>query len=150
MTVTWIVLADRVHASIRRQRAPHGPFEHVEDIDHPEGRLHAAQLGSDRPGQTLDSSHHRPHALEPHETMEEHEARAFARTIAQRLTAACNARRFDALVLVAEPRFLGLLRGALDHPTQQRLRGEIRRRLIDASDTEIAQQLSKESLHVAG
>lgn len=150
MTVTWIVLADRTRASIRRQRTPKGPFEHVEDIDHPDGRLHTSQLGTDRPGQTSDSAHGHPHAFEPHETIAEHEAHSFAKAIAHRLHAASNARRFDALVLVAEPRFLGLLRAALDHATQQRVRGEIRHRLVDASDADIAQHLVKESLHVAG
>lgn len=150
MTVTWVVLADRTRASIRRQRTAHGAFEHVEDLDHPEGRLHSAQLGTDRPGQTVDSSHGRPHAFSPHETMEEHAAHTFARTIAHRLTAAGNARRFDALVLVAEPRFLGLLRAALDHSTQQRVRGEIRKHLIGATDADIAQHLEGEALHVAG
>ena len=150
MTVTWIVLADRTRASIRRQRTLRGPFEHIEDLDHPEGRLHAGALESDRQGQTVDSSHGQPHGFSPHETVEEHLSAGFARTIAHRLSTAATARRFDALVRVAEPRFLGLLRGALDHGTQQRVRGEIRKRLVDATDPDLAQHLADGAMHVAG
>ena len=149
MTVTWVVIADRARASIRRQRSLHSAFDHVDDLDHPEGRLHAAELGTDRPGQVIDG-HGTPHATEPRQTAQEHETISFARTIAHRLSAAGVARRFDALVLVAEPRFLGVLRAALDHGTQQRVRGEVRKRLIDATDADIAKHLIDEGLHVAG
>lgn len=70
-----------------------------------------------------------------------HEAKAFAREIAGELATARTAQRFDALVLVAEPGFLALLRDALDHATRRRVRSEIPEQLLDASDAELARQI---------
>jgi protein required for attachment to host cells len=140
--ITWIVLADRTRAAIRRQRKLGGPFELVQELEHAASRLMDRELGTDRPGRTIDGSGTRRHALEAHESPHEHEAKVFAREIAAQLAAARTSRRYDALVLVAEPRFLGMLRDALDHATRQRVRAEIPKRLLDATDADLAQHVA--------
>jgi protein required for attachment to host cells len=149
VTTTWIILADRTRASIRRRRTMQGRFEHIEDVEHREGRAHLDELLTDRAGQSTDSAHHR-HAFAPHTNTHDHEAEVFAREIARRLAIARGTRRFDAVVLVAEPRFLGVLRTALDPAERRLVRGEIPKRMLDATDAELGAQLEAANLHVAG
>lgn len=146
--ITWVVLADRSRAIVRRQRVRGGPFEQVQDMEHPAGRLADREMGTDRPGRSFDGGRARRHALSGRESTHEHEAAVFAREIASALATAAGARRFDALVIAAEPRFLGVLRDALDHATRQRVRAEIGKRLIDASDAELARHVADAAMHM--
>ena len=69
------------------------------------------------------------------------EAESFARRVAAQLTEAHRQQRFDTLVLVAAPRFLGLLRQELD-PTQRAVVvHELDKDVIHESEAEIAARL---------
>ena len=70
-----------------------------------------------------------------------HEAEGFARELARHLEAARAAGRLEALVIVAAPRFLGLLRDELDEPTRRCIRRTIDKSLRGKSPSEIAGHL---------
>jgi len=89
----------------------------VSQIDHQAGKLKDGEIESDRPGRGASSAGGGRHGLSQHESSHEHDAQTFARELAEVLRVARNEHRFERLVLVAEPHFLGILRGALDSAT---------------------------------
>ena len=88
----------------------------MEDIPHPEGRLKSGEINADKPGRAFDTFSRR------HGMSQEHEAAdrvslMFVKHLCDKLEKARTGNRFGRLVLVAESRLLGELRGALDQPT---------------------------------
>lgn len=118
MASTWIVIAHRAGARIIEYAGRSEGLSLVEEIDHAEGRLKNSELETDKPGAASEGGG-KPggHGMGNVESAHDHVAGEFARRLAQTLAAARNEHRVDALYLVAEPRFLGMLRGALDGPT---------------------------------
>jgi protein required for attachment to host cells len=94
----------------------------VRELAHDEGRTRERDARTDRAGTTHATGHAAGHALVGAQTAHEHDARTFARTIADALRVARTERAFDALVLVAEPRFGGILREAIDETTAKAIR----------------------------
>jgi protein required for attachment to host cells len=116
MNSTWIVIGHRAGARILRHTRT--GFRLVSEISHDTGRLKDSEIYSDRPGRVFDRTGSGRHAISSEETAHEHDATVFAREIAEKLRVARHQQRFDRLVLVAEPRFLGRLRAALDEQTE--------------------------------
>ncbi len=113
----WVVVANQSGARIFSAAASGAGLIELEDAFNPRGRARDGDIDADRPGRSFDSAGDGRHALGREETPSEHAAADFARHVAARLAAARSAAEFDSLVLVAEPRFLGRLRAALDDPT---------------------------------
>jgi protein required for attachment to host cells len=112
---TWIVVGHRAGARIVAHTR--SGLELVDTIEHAAGRLKDSEMGSDRPGRAFSSAGPGRSAHSPHESARDHAAQGFANQLAETLRAARNEHRFDRLVLVAEPRFLGMLRASLDAAT---------------------------------
>lgn len=118
MEGTWVITADSVGARLlERNHDSKDGYTLVDEVFHPEGRLREGDLVSDRPGRVSDRAAFGRHAGAPPESAHEHEVSEFARDLASKLQQARIAGKFSRLVLAAEPRFLGLLRGALDSNT---------------------------------
>jgi protein required for attachment to host cells len=116
----WILIADegraRVFASAGRGR----DLSEVQGFVHPAGRLDDRDLVSDRPGRTRTGLAGRAvTAMSPHTDPKRVEAERFAAGLATSLGRARERKEFEGLVLVAPPRFLGLLRDRLDGQTRQ-------------------------------
>lgn len=109
---TWIVVAQRDGARIYEWTARSAPLRLCEDIAHPEGRLKDGEV------------EHGGSATK-HELPTEHLASAFAKQVAQVIERARLKHSFDRLVLVAGPRFMGLLRDELSHSARELLAHEI-------------------------
>ncbi len=120
---TWILVANAARALILETEPTrkHRRWQIVQSFEHPESREHVAELESDRPGLTMQGGTERRAALE-HTSPKETEARHFAAEIARTLTEGRRTARFDALVLTAAPRFLGLLRAELPESVTERVR----------------------------
>jgi len=67
----------------------------------------------------------------------------FSRALADKLRHARVQNQFDRLVLVAPPRFLGLLRSSLDGPTSQLVIGSIHKDLATSNEAELIQHLGE-------
>ncbi|MBI4818660.1 MAG: host attachment protein [Deltaproteobacteria bacterium] len=116
-TNTWVLVASRVGARI--YSAAHGRAPSMlEEIEHPEGRRRDSELDSDRPGRIFGRMGGGRHALGGSEDSHEHSAVTFAKDLAMRLQKGRADGKYQRLFLVAEPRFLGYLRKALDTPTE--------------------------------
>lgn len=141
-TTKWIVVANRTGARIFETRGIGGELRLVMELDDPRGRLHDREFNSDRFGRSFGPGNLR-HAHEPEEHPFERAAANFARRIADELSRARAAGRYDALMLVAEPKFLGILRASLDDPTQARFSGALEKDLIGLSAPRLRAHLEK-------
>lgn len=142
MTTSWVVVAHRAGARVFEHRGPGKPLARIEAIDHPQGRFQDRDVGTDRPGRSGESGAVSRHAMEPHETAHEHDARAFAKVIAHRLTKGRQEHAFARLLLVAEPHFLGYLDAELDRPTDALVTDRIHKDLANVGDAHIADHLA--------
>ncbi len=139
---TWIAVAHRAGARILEHTGPGKALELIEDIDHAEGRLKNGDIDADRPGRAFDRLGGGRHALEREESPHDRDASSFARELAGKLRDGRNQQRFAQLVLVAEPRFLGILRGALDPVSEGMLAGTVNKDLAHVEVRDIAPHLS--------
>jgi protein required for attachment to host cells len=78
------------------------------------------------------------HARELEYELHAVEVERFARQLTERLLQLGQQDRMEELVLIAEPRFLGLLRRELPAPLRQRVTREVARDLTGAADEPIA------------
>lgn len=117
MTTTWILVAHRGGARLLANTGPGKGLQLVEDIPHPDGRLKDGDINADRPGRAFDIVGAGRHSMSKEQSPTERIAEQFAKALVERLQQGRNENRYGALVLVAEPRFLGELRAALDAPT---------------------------------
>lgn len=141
MSDVWVVVASSTRCRIFAQHTHSGPLEPVAELDHPEGRLRARDFASDRPGRSFDSAGNGRHAMGQPVNAHEQENIRFAKTVATKIDAARKKDRFDRLVLVADPRFLGHLRHGLSPATRQRLTTELQKNLADADPKAIRSAL---------
>lgn len=143
MKQTWIVVAESTRARIFSTKGAGKSLEEVADLSHPESRLHDRELSSDLPGRTFDSHGQGRHGMEQATRPKEQEAQAFAAEIVERLDQARHEGQFDALVLVAPPAFLGLLRSKLSKPTQDTVVSELNKNLVESDHKTLERQLTE-------
>jgi len=117
MSKCWLLVADRAGARLFAVSKRGRVLEPLEVFEHPAGRLHDRDFGSDHPGRVYDSFGGGRHSVGSEESPSERVAQDFARSLAAHLEAGRKAGKVDSLVLIAEPRFLGRLRTALDDNT---------------------------------
>jgi len=120
-------------------------LEEIARLDSPAARQAGRELVSDRTGRVFDSasrahvgppSHARHGAAsdyDPHTV----ETERFARRLARRLDDERRRQRIDEVVLIAAPRFLGVLRPQLSAPTRELVTREVARDLTHAADARI-------------
>lgn len=125
---SWIVVADGSHARILTNRGPGTGLTLMTEHDSPEARAHTAELGTDRPGRSQDSSGlGGRHAMEPRIDWQRQEKERFVARLAAQLTEARD--QFDALILVAPPRVMGELRRELDGHLKDKIAAELQKDL---------------------
>ena len=135
---TRIVVANQAQAVFYDTGGPNTPLRLVGRLENPSGRLLDRELKSDRPGRVFASARSgtgRRGAVAHHATGGERSPRrqavgAFARRIAVDLSAARRAKRFDRLVLVAAPAFMGALRKTLAKSLRAVVAAEIVKDLV--------------------
>jgi protein required for attachment to host cells len=141
--ITWIVVADGSRAHIIRQNGVGKPLEAVpgQEFLNPEpGKTR--EIGTDKPGRTFDSTRvgHR-HGMEEVD-WHRFEKKKFAKSIAERLDHAAEAKAFDKLVLVAPPDTLGDLRAELGKHGTAKITAEVGKDLTSVPVSNLADHLS--------
>jgi len=145
MEKTWILVAHQAGARVFENRGPGKGLELVDQIDHPEGRERDGEIDTDRPGRSFrkNSADPRRAAMSRSEGPHDRVVAAFARDLARRLLQGRVENRFQRLVLVAPPRFLGLLRASLDGPTEQLVIGSLDKDLAKAEKPELIEHIGE-------
>jgi protein required for attachment to host cells len=110
----WVVVADEARAIVYARATKRGALTELLTLENPDGRKKAGELVSDRGGRSFDSSGQGRHAMGQQRTGPKVQiATTFARQVAGEISKATHSGRCRGYVLVAAPRFLGLLRDAL-------------------------------------
>lgn len=142
--VKWVVVANRVEARVFHQGRPRNKLKLLKTFLNPDGRLHKRELDADRPGNgagRIGGTALRPYKLEKGDSHEQ-AAIKFAKKIANYIKKERQNQNFDEVVIIAEPKFMGQLRSALDRPTTAMIGDWIKKDLHQADDKQILSHLS--------
>ncbi len=149
-----IVVADQAEAHFFDAEPPQARLRASGRLRDPSARLHERDLVSDRPGRQFDRAPTpgaRRGATAHHGTGGERSARreaavAFARRIALQLERAQRQGRFDRIVLMANPRFLGMLRRVLSPRLGRCVVAEVPKDLVHQSDQVVSAHVPGDAL----
>ena len=136
MDTLWILAADSARGRMF-STSDARMISEIADYAHPESRQHDRDLTSDQPGRSFDSAGEGRHAMEPPLRAHKHEADQFAAQLAQALEKGRTENRFQRLVLIAPPEFLGRIRNQLSKPTAQTVVAEIDKNLVHLDGAEL-------------
>lgn len=140
MEKTWIVVADSSHARIFSAANRVKPLTAVTEFSFPESRLRDQDIYSDRPGRLFESANESRSAIEPPDIREQ-QHHAFAREICEALDAGRNRQRFDALMIVAPPAFLGALRQNMNDQLEKMVDKSVQKNLVNVEETRLREYL---------
>ncbi len=144
MKLTWILVADNTRARIFTAETPSSPLAEIEALSHTEGRLHDREITSDLPGKIKNvGGIIGGHAFEQPTDPKKHEADNFAHYITHYLEEAHNANKFEQLLVIAEPSFLGLLRNQLPEQIKKLVCFELDKNITTHSADDIRKHLPK-------
>ena len=121
MNSTWVLVADRARARLFNLVGEGSQLDELRDFANSDARVPAADVVRDRKPRTQESMGSARHAIEPHTTLEEKVSERFARELEVVLEEGRVQHRYERLVLVAPPGFLGTLNQTLGN----QLRGHI-------------------------
>lgn len=137
----WYLVANRAGAVIYAGTL-NGTFHYMRRLKNPKARLTERELVADRPGRSFSSSRSGArHALAPRTRYHDEVAAAFARRIGRELEHAALAGEFSDLVILAEPKFLGMLNAELTGGVKSKVRKTVPREWRQGSDRELAQYI---------
>ena len=144
MAKTWVLVAHDAGARIFENLGPGQGLDLVQELEHPEGRERNREIDTDRPGRRFrrDSGDPRRASMSREESAHERVVSDFARQVAGKLEQGRNSNEYDQLVLVAAPRFLGLLRNSLDDVTAKLVVGSLDKDLAHCKEAEIGEHLA--------
>lgn len=110
-----IVVADEYQATFYLREKKFSPMQEVASLHNPAAREKRSDLLADKAARAFDSHGPGRHAMiKESADPKTQSAIVFAKEISEQLADEKRQRQFDCLVVVAAPRFLGLLRPALD------------------------------------
>ena len=141
MAITWVLVADGTRARIFSAVSPVAPLEEIDDLAHPENRLHERQLTSDLPGRSTDDVGAGRHAMNDQVSAKKQESIDFARRIASELDNGLNQHKYERLIIVAAPSLLGLLRKQLNVTTSKHIVLELDKNIAHLNLNEIRSYL---------
>jgi len=141
MEALWIVVASRDEVRIFEAHTPQLEFNEVMDLGNPSGVLKNIDLESDKPGRSSDNRMRARHAYCTQQESRTRLLQNFYRELARQIDIAFSQQRFSQLVLVAEPRLLGIIRPLLSEQLQRVVRLELRKDITFESSEEIEERV---------
>ena len=138
MTKTWILVANASQANIYEGNPKlEKSLDRIKSLAHPESRQKNTDLVADKGGNFSATGHGTMNQDTDPKTVEEAK---FAKEIIQLLQSAHNSNKFDKLILIAGPHFLGLIRKPLASHLNGALDGVIEK---DYTQTELSSIVQK-------
>lgn len=113
MSKIWIVVADEGMARILSTSKSTEPLMEINSLSSFEAYDREQDLVSDKPGRGSNGSGEGRHAMDEKTTHKEHYALLFAKQLSDLLEKNRQSKSYIKLIIVAAPRFLGLLRKEL-------------------------------------
>ncbi|MDP2599782.1 MAG: host attachment protein [Deltaproteobacteria bacterium] len=121
---TWIIVAEASRAKLFETDNNGADLRMVHEFRHPDSRKKTGDLTSDKPGRAFDSVGRGRHAEEKGDA-HVREQQVFAHELAVFLDKARSDKRFDHLMIMAGPRFLGELRQSISIPLKKCVTKEV-------------------------
>jgi protein required for attachment to host cells len=142
MNTVWVLVCDAARATLFDVREDETPWHLVERFEHEASRSKASELVGDQSGRSSPqggSVHH--NALAPASSPKDVEEGHFAHELATMLDQALRSKRFRRWVLVAPPRFLGMVRRELSPELAKHLMATVDKDLSRLPSNELAVHL---------
>lgn len=136
---TYIVASNSAHARVFAHEL--GALREIDQLDHPESQRHTGDLRTGGYGERAGGAVGATHRTGNMQATADKHAAFFASQVADYLKTARHNGAADELMLIAEPRFLGVLRQKLDTPTHNAVIREVDKDLTKASASDIAKVL---------
>lgn len=143
MTTTWILTANRSGASLFESDWPVKSMRRIQDIAHPQGHMQNREINTEKPGRSFDSAWQGRHSLSPKQEPTEDIAQQFALNLAELLNKGRLTHAYDQLIIMAGPKFLGILRIALDKNTASLVVQTVNKELLDIKGEDLAEHLKE-------
>jgi protein required for attachment to host cells len=140
MNTTWIVVASRDEVRIF-SREGKGPLTLINDIGNPLGRAHARDLVTDKAGCSNDNRKPGRPAYSTEESPRDRVLRDFYREVCDHLEHDLDIHLYQHLVLIAEPRLLGIVRELLSPKVKKVITEEISKDLSYENPADILERL---------
>ena len=152
MATTWIIAADSSRARVLQVADREQKLLEIDDLLNPEARMQNRDLQTDgeprfnghggvgKPGTAPTGG---PGSDRETQGPVEHSVRVFAREIGRYLDKARTEHRYDELVLIAPPKFLGALRGELGKEVEKMLADDVPKNLAWLNTRELERHLRK-------
>jgi protein required for attachment to host cells len=126
MAKKWIVVADSSRARVFEVANREKHLREIEDMVNPDGRANNRELESDAAGRYYGRGERmQGHSAGTTINAVEHEVEWFAKRVSEYLDKARTENRYDALCVVAAPKFLGLLRENFTKETRNKVTEEL-------------------------
>lgn len=138
---TWILVADSSRARLFAASQRGKPWKLVEQFEHAETRQRAAEINPKERGSQKQSFGFGRPVMQPKTAPRRVEQQHFAQELADKLDAGLKHGEYGALVVVAGPRFLGELKGALDRQVEKCIIATIDRDYTLADERELVERL---------
>lgn len=139
---TWILIADAATAHVVASSGKAADLAMVDDIRLQGNASPSRDLAADRPGRAFDRAGDGRHGMEPQTDPHLVERERFAREIAAVLDEAAQRQRYDRLILVAPPKFMGLLRDILPSSVASKVSAELTKDLTMLSIHDLPDHLA--------
>lgn len=141
MSKTWILVADAARARLFELPKKGANLTEIACYTHPDGRTPGCHPAHGRLPRAQESNSAARHAIEPRTTLREKNAKKFAVALSDVVQRGRLEGRYDELVLMAPPRFLGTLHDRLDEQTRKCVVGEIGNDFLKLSPDELRTHL---------
>ncbi len=135
-----VVIADGEHARFLRQ-TPHDTLQQDRMVDGRAAHKRAFDLRSDGPGASFHTGSSERHAVTPRHDPKELEKEKFAAFVAGEIDGAVTAEAWDALVVVAPPHSMAVLRERLGPAARAILAGMVEKDLVKTPTDELPSHL---------
>jgi len=145
MATTWIVAADESRAKVLQVTDQQQHLTEVQDLENPSGRLQDREMQTDAEPRFSGRAGAGPASDAERQGAVEHSAGVFAREVGRYLDQARLQHRYDQLVLVAPPKFLGALRKELHKEVEKLVTDELPKDLSWLNAGELERYFAKGS-----
>jgi protein required for attachment to host cells len=139
----WALVANSGQARIFEMRRKPYEFRHVAELQSEAQHLTSKDLVSDASGRVYHTQGPGTHAMQPRADPHEQAEVEFTRDLAAKLEKAAHLKRFDRLLIVADPRTLGRMRGLLNRTLATRVADEISLDLVSLPQAVLEPRLKK-------
>lgn len=145
MKNTMIVVADSVRARIFTMGDTRTDLSEVDDLTHPEGRLHEREMTSDAPGKANGTNGAGGHAYDNKDSPKKHQLIEFAKQVSSYLDDERKANKLSKLLLFVAPEFLGELRSNFSSELSKMVVYELPKNLASHDLSDIKNYIPKPS-----